>query len=298
MSRVLSTTEGTHRGTFSPLDWSLFLAVGAIWGSSFILIHAGLDAFRPGLVTWIRVGSGAAALWLVPKARPAIAPEDRPRLVVLSFLWVAIPFTLFPLAQQHVDSAVAGMMNGGMPIVAAAISSAMLRRAPRAVQVLGLVLGSAGVATIALSTAGEGGSEAFGVLLLLGAILCYGLAINIAAPLQQRYGSLRVMARMLGLAAIWTAPFGLASIPGSRFAWGPLAAVLALGAVGTGFAFVCMGLLVGRVGSTRASFATYLVPVVAMALGAVVLGERVAPVAAAGVAAVIAGAVLASRREA
>lgn len=298
MSRVLSTTEGTHRGTFSPLDWSLFLAIGGIWGSSFILIAAGLTAFQPGLVTWLRVASGAAALWLAPKARPSIAREDRPRLIALSVLWVAIPFTLFPLAQQHVDSAVAGMMNGGLPILAALISSLMLRRAPTTVQILGLVLGSAGVATIALSTASEGSSEAFGVLLLVAAVLCYGVAINIATPLQQRYGSLRVMARMLALASLWTAPFGLASIPTSSFAWGPLAAVLGLGAIGTGLAFVYMGMLVGRVGSTRASFATYLVPVVAMVLGVVILGDHVAGIAMAGVVAVIAGAILASRREA
>ncbi|MBI3649126.1 MAG: DMT family transporter [Actinobacteria bacterium] len=298
MSRILSTSEGTHRGTFTPLDWTLFLAIGGIWGSSFILIATGLDAFRPGLVTWLRVGSGAAVLWLSPNARPPIEREDRPRLVALSILWVGIPFTLFPLAQQHVESAAAGMLNGGLPIVATLVASVMLRRVPAPVQILGLVLGSAGVAVIALSTAGEGGSEAFGVLLLLGAVLCYGFAINIAAPLQQRYGSLRVMARMLALASLWTAPFGLASIPGSRLKWGPLAAVLALGAIGTGVAFVCMGMLVGRVGSTRASFATYLIPVVAMVLGVVVLGERVAAIAMAGVAAVIAGAMLASRREA
>jgi drug/metabolite transporter (DMT)-like permease len=105
------------------------------------------------------------------------------------------------------------------------------------------------------------------------------------------------MARMLALASLWTAPFGLASIPASRFAWGSLGAVLALGAIGTGVAFVCMGMLVGRVGSTRASFATYMVPVVALILGLVVRDERVAAVAIGGIGLVIVGALLASRRE-
>src|SRR3712207_8885450 len=90
----------------------------------------GLNAFEPGLVTWLRVVSGAATLVAVPAARAPIARDDRPRLVVLSILWVAIPFTLFPLAEQHVSSALAGMINGGLPIMAAIVGSVMLRRLP------------------------------------------------------------------------------------------------------------------------------------------------------------------------
>ena len=58
----------------------------------------GLEAFRPGLIIWMRVGLGATVLALVPKARRRIEPYDRTRLIALSFLWVAIPFTLFPIA--------------------------------------------------------------------------------------------------------------------------------------------------------------------------------------------------------
>jgi drug/metabolite transporter (DMT)-like permease len=105
------------------------------------------------------------------------------------------------------------------------------------------------------------------------------------------------MARMLGLAALWTAPFGLIGLRGSSFEWLSLAAVAALGALGTGLAFVLMGRLVSRVGSSRASFATYLIPVVALVLGAVFLDERVRALSLIGIALVIAGAVLASRRE-
>lgn len=94
--RVLSTSAGTHLGAFSPLDWMLFIAIGAIWGSSFLFIAIGLRAFEPGLVTWLRVMLGAAALWLVPGARRAVDRADRPRLLALSLLWIAIPMTLFP----------------------------------------------------------------------------------------------------------------------------------------------------------------------------------------------------------
>lgn len=297
MARVLSTAEGTHRGAFAPADWIRFCSIGAVWGSSFVLISIGLEAFEPGLVTWLRILTGAAVLLFVPGARASIDRHDRPRLIAVSLLWVAIPFTLFPLAQQHVSSAVAGMINGSLPIMAVLIGSLMLRRIPTIPQLVGLALGATGVAAIAISTATEGASEAFGVLLLLLAVLGYGIAINIAAPLQQRYGSVPAMAKMLALAAIWSAPFGLVSVSASSFSWASLAAVSVLGAVGTGVAFVLMGQLVARVGSSRASFAIFLVPVVALTLGVLLRSEDVALAAVIGIALVVAGAVLASRAE-
>jgi drug/metabolite transporter (DMT)-like permease len=173
----------------------------------------------------------------------------------------------------------------------------MLRRPPTRAQIAGILLGSIGVGAIAISTASEGSSELVGVLMLLLAIVCYGFAINIAAPLNQRYGSLTVMGRMLVLGAIWSAPFGIASLSGSEFSWASFGAVLVLGAVGTGFAFAIMGKLVGRVGGTRAAFATYLIPVVAIALGVLLRSEEIAGAGLAGVVLVIAGAVLASRAD-
>jgi drug/metabolite transporter (DMT)-like permease len=295
---VLSTSEGTHRGAFAALDWALFTSIGGIWGASFLFIAIGLEAFQPGLITWGRILCGAAVLWLLPAARTRIESEDRPRLVALSILWVAVPFTLFPIAEQHVTSGLVGLLNGALPIFAAVIGSLMLQRVPDRSHVVGLGIGFAGVATIALPAAGAGTSEALGVVLALGAVACYGVAINISAPLTQRYGSLPVMANMLALASLWTAPFGIWGLTRSSFAWDSTAAVVVLGALGTGIAFVLMGRLVARVGSTRAAFATYLIPVVAMILGAVFLDEAVRITSVLGIALVIAGAILASRREA
>jgi drug/metabolite transporter (DMT)-like permease len=294
---VLSTSVGTHRGAFTALDWALFGSIGLIWGSSFLLIAIGLDAFEPGLITWLRVLFGAAVLWIVPVSRTRIAREDRARLVALSFLWVAVPFTLFPLAQQWISSGLTGLLNGSLPIFATTIGAVMLRRLPGRAQAIGLIAGFAGVAAIAAPSLAEGSNEALGVVLVLLAVVCYGVAINIAAPLTQRYGSLPVMARMLALAVVWTAPLGLVGLAGSSFEWGPLAAIATLGAVGTGLAFVLMGTLVSRVVSSRASFATYLIPVVALVLGAVFLDESVRALSILGIVLVIAGAVLASRRE-
>ncbi|MGH2596841.1 MAG: DMT family transporter [Actinomycetota bacterium] len=294
---VLSTSAGTHLGAFTALDWALFLSIGGIWGSSFLFIAIGLHAFEPGLITWLRISLGASVLWLVPAARTRLAREDLPRLVAQSVLWVAIPFTLFPLAEQRITSGLTGLLNGALPIFAAAIGSLMLRRTPGRTQLIGLTLGLLGIVAIAAPTIAEGSSEAIGVVMGLSATVCYGVAINIAAPLTQRYGALPVMARMLVLASVWTAPFGLLGLRGSTFALPSLLSVTFLGVMGTGAAFVLMGRLVSRVGSTRASFATYLIPVVALLLGVVFLSERIPLLSIAGIVLVILGALLASRKE-
>lgn len=296
--RVLLSTHGTHRGAFAGVDWLLFLVVGTIWGSSFLFMAIGLEVFRPGLVTWLRVLFGASALWLVPGARDArIDRADWARLLLLSITWVAIPFTLFPLAQGSVNSAIAGMLNGAAPIFTAVVATILLRRPPGSRQLVGIPIGFLGVAAIAVSVAGQGSSKVLGVILILVATICYGIAFNVATPLQQRYGSLPVMARILAIGAVLTAPLGVFSIPGSRFAWPALFAVAAVGVLGTGLAFVLMGRLVGRVGPTRASIVGYLIPVVALVLGLLFRDDVVGPVAIGGVALVIAGAYLTSRRE-
>ena len=292
---ILSTSVGHNQGVFGPRDWLGFLAVSVIWGSSFLFIDIGLDAFEPGLITWLRVASGAAVLAVFPRSRTPIAREDMPRIVALSLVWVAIPFTLFPVAQQWINSAVAGMLNGGMPIFAAITATVMLRKAPRGFHRAGLLIGFMGVVALSLPSIDEGTNPAIGVVLVLGAVACYGLAVNIAAPIQQRYGSLPVMMRMLALASVWTLPYALIGLPDSSWAWSSFLAVEAAGAVGTGIAFVVMGTLVGSVGSTRASFSTYVIPVVALVLGVVFRQDHVAALALAGAALVITGAVMASR---
>jgi drug/metabolite transporter (DMT)-like permease len=233
----------------------------------------------------------------VPAARTPLDRADRPRLIALSFLWVAIPFTLFPLAEQHISSGLTGLLNGALPIFAGVIGALMLRRAPGRVQTIGLAIGFTGVAAIALPSLSAGSSEAIGVVMGLLATVCYGFAINIAAPITQRYGALPVMARMLAWASIWTAPLGIFGLADSAFAWPSFLAVAALGVLGTGLAFVLMGRLVSRVGSTRASMATYLIPVVALVLGAIFLEEEVHPLSVVGIGLVMLGAVLASRKE-
>lgn len=282
---------------FSPADWILFATVSGIWGASFLLIDIGLDSLAPGLITLLRVGLGALTLALLPGSRMRLDPADRGRMLALSVSWVAIPFTLFPLAEQHISSSVAGLLNGGTPMFTAVFALVLFGRRTNGSQLAGLVVGFVGVALISLPSITEGSSAASGVAMVIVATVGYGLSVNLAAPLQARYGSLPVMARMLALATVATAPFGLASVPASTAEVGPIAAVAVLGVVGTGLAYALMGRLITGVGPTRASFITYLIPGVSLALGVTFRGDHVAAVALVGVVLVITGAILAGRRE-
>jgi drug/metabolite transporter (DMT)-like permease len=285
---------------FTSSDWGLFVAISAIWGASFLLIDIGLDALPPGVITLMRVGLGALALAVLPLPRQhtKILPEDRLRLVTLSIAWVAVPFTLFPIAEQHITSAVAGLLNGGTPIFAAIFAMVLLRQSTRGAQLLGVAVGFVGVVLISLPSIGEGSSEAYGVALIVLATICYGFAVTLAGPMTQRYGPVNLMAKVLALATIWTAPYGLWQIGDASWEIGPIVAVAVLGVVGTGVAFALMGTLVGRVGSTRASFITYLIPVVALVLGVTFRGDDVFVLELIGVVLVIGGAFLASRKTA
>lgn len=298
-TRLLMTSHGTNREAFSATDWGLFLSLSLIWGASFLFMAIGLDAFHPGLVTWLRVGFGASFMALIPQARrTSIPPEDRMRVRSLGALWIAVPLTLFPIAQQWIDSAVAGMLNGAMPIFTAVLATILLRSLPGRLQVIGLLIGFAGIVAIALPSAGKGSTAAIGVILVLIATVCYAFSVNMVTPLQQTYGSLAVIARVQWVGALLVTPYGMYGLMNSSFAWPSLLAVMAVGFLGTGLAFVMMARLAGSVGPTRAAFLTYVIPVVALALGVVFRNEVVSPVAIIGVVLVIAGAVLASRREA
>lgn len=291
----MTAPTNADEAAFTPAAWGLFASISLIWGSSFLFISIALEAIEPGLITWGRVALGAAVLNVLPRSRVRIDGSDWPRLLALSVVWVAVPFTLFPLAEQHINSAVTGMLNGSTPIFAALAAGVISRRLPQRMRVVGLGIGLVGVVLISLGQGGEGDNAWLGIVMVLGASACYGVAANVAVPLQQRYGSLPLMARMLALAALWTLPGGAISIGASDLEAGPAASVVVIGALGTGLAFVIMGTLVGSVGATRASLITYLIPVVALVLGVAFKSDEVTVVAIGGVLLVIAGAALASR---
>jgi drug/metabolite transporter (DMT)-like permease len=295
--RLLETGRGSRPGSFGPVEWLLLASVALIWGSSFLFIDVGLEALQPGVIAVARVALGVAALALVPAARRPIAREDRPRVAFLGVIWAGLPMLLFPVAQQWIDSSVAGMLNGAVPLAGAAWAVVLLRRPLPRTHAVGLLIGFAGVVAIFWPQLQGSRATMLGASLVVLAVLCYGLAVNLAVPLQQRHGALPVLLRAQLAALVLLLPFGLWGLAGSHFAWGPVLAMLPLGVLGTGVAFVLMTTLVGRVGGPRGAVATYFIPVVAIVLGVLLLGERVAPAAVAGTALVVAGAWLTSRRE-
>jgi drug/metabolite transporter (DMT)-like permease len=296
-TRLVATARGTRPEAFGPPEWGLLGAIALMWGSSFVFIEIGLDVLHPTVITLIRIALGAAALAVFPRARRPVAREDWPRLALLSVVWMSLPLLLFPIAQQWIDSSLAGMINGAMPLFAAGFYSMLLRHPPGPLQIVGLVVGFLGVVTILVPETAGASASLLGAGLVLLATACYGLAANLAVPLQQRYGSLPVILRAQAVALVTVLPFGLAGLPGSRFTWPAAASMLALGVLGTGLAFVMMAALVGRAGAARGAVAIYFIPVVATIEGALFLNETIAPLALGGVALVLLGAWLTSRRE-
>ena len=279
----------------APFDWLLMVTAAGIWGSSFLFMDVALEVEHPGLVAWLRPVLGLAFMAMVPSARRPVDRSDHPRLILLGFLWMAIPLSLFPLAQTWIDSSIAGMMNSGMPVMTLVAGAAFFGVSTHWVQVAGVVVGIVGLLMIGIPTASVGETSAVGVLLVVLAVACYGVAANIAGPLQRRYGSPAVLLRVLVVATVATTPWGLVGLAGSDFAWSAAASNVAVGVGGTGIAYVAAASLIGRVGPVRMSAVTYVVPVVAAVLGIAILGETLGVVQVSGALVLIGGAWLTTR---
>jgi drug/metabolite transporter (DMT)-like permease len=185
-----------------------------------------------------------------------------------------------------------------MPIFAVAWSTYLLRRLPGWRQLVGIGLGFVGIVLVFVPELQTSADTALGAILALAAVVFYGLATNLAVPLQQKYGGPPVVLRSQTVALLLVLPFGLLQLGESTWSWESALAMVPLGVLGTGLAIVLMATLAGRVGAPRASIAIYFLPLVAVILGVFILGETVAPIALAGVVLVLAGAWIASRREA
>lgn len=293
--RFLAGAAGTHSGSYTTTDWGLVAAVALMWGSANLFIAVALDDIEPGLVTWLRVSLGALTLWCVPSARRPVARHDWSRVTLVAITWVAFPFTLFPVAQQWIDSSLAGMLIGALPLFAAALAAVLLRSLPGPVHLTGLLVGFGGVVAVGWPALGDTGSTAVGAALVIIAVLSYSVAVNVSVPLVQHYGSGPVMARALAVSAVLTAPFGLWGLPDSSPTATSLGATVVLGVGASGLAFLAFTALSSRVGASRAAATNYFVPVVALVAGVTVRAETVAAVSVAGVALVLLGAWLVSR---
>lgn len=276
----------------------LLIVPGLIWGASFLFIAEGLEAVSPNGVAFVRILVGFLTLSLVPAVRRPILKADRGRTAVLGVIWLAFPLTMFPFAEQHVSSALAGMLNGAVPLFVAAVASARARRAPAPAVLAGLGVGCLGGILVALPgmTGADGPrGQTVGVLLILAALVSYGFAYTLSGPLQQRNGALPVIWRALGVAAILTAPLGVPAVLVGHWSLWPVASLITLGAGGTAIAYVLTATAAGRMGATVASINNFIIPVVALVLGVGLRHEQVSWVSIAGAAVCLAGAWLIRR---
>ncbi len=261
-----------------------FVALAAIWGSSFLFIKVGVGELHPVHLTLYRVATGAATLLVVLvvlRDRLPREPAVWGHLLVVAAFGVALPFTLFGYGEQRVESMLAGIWNATTPLIVLPLAVLVFRTerltARRAV---GLALGFVGVLVVLGVWAGVGGAHFTGQLMCLGAAACYGLAI----PYQKKFiagraysglslsaAQLLVATAQLALAAPLVA--GAPPVP-TDLSPRVVASVLALGALGTGLAFVINLRNIRLAGASTASTVTYLVPIFAVVVGAVVLGER------------------------
>lgn len=272
-------------------DWALLVVPGIIWGASFLFIAEGLAATAPNGVTFTRIAIGFLTLSLFPSARRPVARADWAGTAALGVLWFAFPLSMFPFAEQHVSSALTGMLNGATPLFVAAVASLVAGQLPGRGTRIGLLVGFGGAVVMALPALG-GSTSAFGVSLIVAALISYGIALNVARPLQQRNGAIPVVWRALGVALILTAPLGLPAVWHGTWTVRPALAMLGLGAGGTAIATILTATAAGRMGATKASVSAFIIPVVALILGILIRHEHVTMVSIAGAAICLVGAAI------
>ncbi|MBK3390015.1 DMT family transporter [Streptomyces sp. DEF1AK] len=280
-----------------------FAVLSLIWGFSFLLIKVGTEAYAPLQVTLGRLVFGTLLL----AGALAVRRDRLPRgarvwahLTVAAFLLNAVPFTLFAYAELTIPSTLAGICNATSPLWGMALSLVALSEdRPTRRRVAGLGLGFLGVLTVLGVWEGFSGLDVRGTALALLASLCYPVGwIYVRRTLAGVDAShLSVMTGQLLLATVQLAlvtPL-FTSVP-TTFPLGPLLAVVALGALGTGLALLLQYGLVTEVGPTIAQMVTYLIPVIATAAGVALLGEPLTWATPGGAVVVLGGAALAQSR--
>jgi drug/metabolite transporter (DMT)-like permease len=287
--KTLSAPDVT-RPAPAPLDRALrrwlpgYLALAAIWGSSFLFIKVGISQLPPIYVTWGRAVAGAAVLLVILVALRHKLPRDLrvwAHLTVVAAVGVVVPFTLFGYGEQRISSVLAGIWNATTPLVALPVAVLIFRTEAMTVRrAAGLVVGFVGVLVILGVWSGAGGSGLTGQLMCGVAALCYGIAI----PYQRRFlagrpeSGVSLAAGQLLVAIVeLTIVAPLISGPPPRLAelsLNVVVSVLALGVLGTGIAFALNFRVIRLAGATTSASVTYLVPIWATVVGVVVLHER------------------------
>ncbi len=260
----------------------IYLALGLVWGCSFIFIKLGLEFLTPVGVAFGRCALGAMTLLLIAKVRGISLPTERRTWLILwivSLLLNVFPGILFAFAEERVTTILAGIINACTPLstlifILFVFKSEKISRH----QIFGLIIGGIGVLTVLGIWKGIGTNSAVGAIALLVAITCYGLSFPIIkkylTPLNLKAEALA--ASQVTAATVTLLPFYLIDgIAKAEYRTGPILAMIALGVFGSGLAYIWTFQIVERAGSSVASSVTYLTPVVAVFVGWLFLGEHI-----------------------
>jgi drug/metabolite transporter (DMT)-like permease len=282
--------------------WGLLVALSVVWGTSFFFAALALPSFPPFTIVLARVALAAFALALVCRALAIKLPRGRAAWLAcagMGLLNNAVPFALIVAGQQHIPSGLASVVNAATPVFAVLCAHWLTTDEKlTANRLAGTLTGLAGVAILAGPAAfvpGQG-MELLGILLCLGACLSYGLsgvwARRVRAtgmkPLAVSAGQCACSTlMMLPLVLAFDRPWDLPAPTAQA-----VAAIVALGLLNTALAYVMFYTLIARAGATNTMLATLLVPVTALLLGTLVLGEALAPRHLLGMAVIAAGLVL------
>ena len=266
-----------------------YLALAGIWGCSFLFIKLGLESFTPTGVAFTRIAFGAVTLLVISAiTRTALPPRWSWKYVfIASLLWVSVPWMLFGFGQQYVTSALAGIINGATPLMTLlAILIAFPEEKPTMRRIAGLALGFLGILIVVGVWQGFSDNSGIGVLALVAAIACYGTAFPFARRYLSGTGdrpavppiSLATGLMLFGL--IVTGPVVLFTgitdtAAGTSVELSSVLALAALGIFGSGIAYVLSFYVVQKSDATTSSTVTYLTPLVAVIVGAIVLGEHI-----------------------
>lgn len=280
-----------------------YLALGTVWGCSFIFIELGLEFLTPFGVAFIRCALGAITLLVFTKIRKVDLPKDRKiwqKLWVVAMLLNVIPGVLFAFAQQYVTSVLASIINAGTPLMTLVFMLIVFREEKlKPEQIIGLIIGALGVLTVVGVWKDLGDNQSVGVIALLIAISCYGASYPYSTrnviPLKLKPEALAT--GQLIMASLTLLPFFIINgISNDFYQLQSVIAMLCLGIFGSGFAYIWNFAITAAAGSAIASTVTYLTPVVAVIVGFLYLGEVIVWHEIVGALIVIVGALLSQGR--
>ena len=260
----------------------IYLALGFVWGCSFIFIKLGLEFLTPFGVAFGRCALGALTLLGWAKYKGIALPKSKrlwAHLWVVSMLLNVIPGVLFALAETEVTSILAGIINAVTPLMTLiAIMLVTREEKPKFYQVFGIAIGFIGVLTVLGAWKGLGENPLWAILVLLFAVTCYGFSFPYSRRfvIPHKLPSESVAAAQVTTGAITLLPFYLFDgIAQDNYQPGPVFAMLALGIFGSGFAYIWNFKVMELAGSAIASSVTYLTPVVAVLVGIIFLQESI-----------------------